>query len=82
VDTFIEAVLQLEGEEPKPAGASNLVNHVSSFIKTYGQQRMFSNMEADIVDVARKISYLWGFRTQREIRTIEEELCYLHLLPR
>jgi len=77
VDTFIERATELEGEQAKMPSTMNVVAYLGNFIKGYSQQRMFRNMEEDIVDVARKISYVYAFRTRRKIRmatvSLEEE---------
>jgi hypothetical protein len=70
VDDFIERAVELEGENAKKPSTTNVVTHFSNFIKGYGQRRMLSNMENDIVDVAREISYLCAFRTRRVLRML------------
>lgn len=70
VDAFIERAVELEGEKADMPSTTNVVTHFSNFIKGYGQRRMLSNMENDIVDVAREISYLCAFRTRRAIRML------------
>lgn len=70
VDAFIEKAIELEGEKAQIPSTTNVVSYFSNFIKGYGQRRMLTNMENDIVDVARKISYLYAFRTRRVIRML------------
>ncbi len=74
VDTFIEKAAALEGEKAKMPSTMNAVAYFSNFAKSYGQRRMLANMEDDIVDVARKISYLYAFRTRRRIRMLTVRL--------
>ncbi len=74
VDAFIEKAVELEGEKARIASTSNAVGYFSNFIKGYGQHRILSNMETDIIDVARKISYLTAFRTRRTIQQLTVRL--------
>lgn len=74
VDTFIEKATELEGEKARVPSTINAVAYFSSFIKGYGQERMLSNMEKDIIDVARQISYLTAFRTRRVIHQLTVRL--------
>jgi hypothetical protein len=74
VDTFIQKAVELEGEQSRVASTSNAVAYFSSFIKGYGQHRILSNMETDIIDVAREISYLTAFRTRRVIQQLTVRL--------
>src|SRR5206468_2635336 len=67
VDAFIEKATEIEGEKAKMPSTTNAVAYFSSFIKGYGQRRTLGNMETDIIDVARKISYLCAFRTRKAI---------------
>ena len=53
---------------------TNVVAYFNSFLKDYGQRRMLTNMETDIVDLARKISYLCAFRTRRTIQILSVRL--------
>lgn len=70
VDAFIEKAAELEGSRVRMPDTASAVTYFSSFIKNYGQQRTLTTMEDDIVDVARKISYLYAFRTRRRIRRL------------
>jgi CRISPR/Cas system CSM-associated protein Csm2 small subunit len=74
VDAFIEKATEIEGEKAKMPSTTNAVAYFSSFIKGYGQRRTLSNMETDIIDVARKISYLCAFRTRKAIRMLTVRL--------
>ena len=77
VDAFIEKAAELEGEQAEMPNTINAVTYLTNFIKGYSRERMFSNMEKDLVDVARKVSYIYAFRTRRKIRmstvALEEE---------
>jgi len=70
VDTFLEKATELEGEKAREPNTVNAVAYFSGFIKGYGQARMLRNMEIDIIDVARQISYLTAFRTRRTIQQL------------
>ena len=70
VDAFIEKAVELEDESARLPRTTTAVSHFSSFIKAYSQRRMLTNMENDIVDVARRISYLCAFRPRRTIRVL------------
>jgi hypothetical protein len=74
VDDFIEKATELEGEKAKLPSTTDAVAYFSSFIKGYGQRRVLSNMETDIIDVARKISYLTALRTRRAIHQLTVRL--------
>jgi CRISPR/Cas system CSM-associated protein Csm2 small subunit len=74
VDAFIEKATELEGEKANMPGTMNAVAHFSNFIKGYGQRRMLTDMEDDIVAVARKINYLCAFRTRKTIRMLTVRL--------
>ncbi|MBC8028499.1 MAG: hypothetical protein H7Z16_00140 [Pyrinomonadaceae bacterium] len=70
VDDFIGKATELEGEKAKLPSTTNAVAYFSNFIKGYGQRRVLSTMETDIIDVARKISYLTAHRTRRAIQQL------------
>ena len=74
IDIFLEKATEIEGEKEKTSNATNLVAYFSNFIKGYGQHRLLSNMETDIIDVARKISYLTALRTRRAIHQLTVRL--------
>jgi uncharacterized protein YpbB len=74
VDAFIEKATELEGGKAKMPSTTTAVAYFSSFIKGYGQRRVLSNMETDIIDVARKISYLTALRTRRAIHQLTVRL--------
>jgi hypothetical protein len=74
IDIFVEKATEPEGEEARMPNTTNLVAYFSSFIKGYGQRRLLSNMETDIIDVARKISYLTALRTRRAIHQLTVRL--------
>jgi len=74
VDDFIEKATELEGEKAKLPSTTNAVAYFSNFIKGYGQRRVLSTMETDIIDVARKISYLTAHRTRRTIQQLTVRL--------
>src|SRR6266849_6765320 len=74
IDAFIEKAVELESEKARIASTSNAVAYFSNFIKGYGQHRILSNMETDIIDVARQIGYLTAFRTRRVIQQLTVRL--------
>jgi hypothetical protein len=74
VDTFIERAMELEEKKAETTGSDNPVSHITSFIKGYGQQKILSGMESDILDVAGHISYWTRFRTRRRLRQLTTKL--------
>jgi hypothetical protein len=74
VDTFIAKAAEIEADKTESSSSPDAAAHFSAFIKGYGQHKMLSNMEADIVDVARKISYITAFRTRRVLQRLTTNL--------
>jgi hypothetical protein len=67
-------VVELEGEKAKAASGTDIVTVITSFMKGYGQQRILSDMESDILDVAGEISYWTRFRTRQRITLLTARL--------
>jgi hypothetical protein len=74
VDTFIERAMEFEDKKTETTGAADSVSHFTSFIKGYGQQKILSGMESDILDVAGHISYWTRFRTRRRLSQLTTKL--------
>jgi hypothetical protein len=67
VDTFIAKAVELEGKKAEDISADTTISFFTSFLKGYGQKKMLSSMESDILDVAWKISFWTRFRTRHRL---------------
>jgi hypothetical protein len=68
VGTFIEKASELEGEEAKLPNTMTAVAYFSDFIKRYGQRRVLSNMEDDIVAVAERSTSCARFGLEEQFK--------------
>lgn len=70
IDTFIDRAVELEGKQTEDISTDETVSFYTSFLKGYGQQKILSGMEKDILAVAGKISYWTRFRTHRRLQEL------------
>lgn len=73
VDTYIDRVVGLENREAQ-AASLEMASFVRSVIKGYGQQKLLTNMETDILEVAKRISYRTRYRTRQKLNKLTIKL--------
>lgn len=73
IDSLMSKAVDLEAQIQNPSPKDG-IDRFASFVKDYGQRKIFTNMENDIVDVARQISYLTAFRTRTVLKRLTTNL--------
>lgn len=74
IDTFVARAVELEGKQIEDVNADETISFYTSFLRGYGQQKILSGMEKDILAVSGKISYWTRFRTNRRLHEITLKL--------